>query len=89
MNDKAVYRTAPATPGLLNEDHDHLKEKIELLEKGVQKDNDNLKQKIEVLEKVTHALTRKVFSLEKELEDSKMKENTFLEITSGIKEKRY
>ena len=68
-------------------DHDHLKEKVELLEKGVKKDNDNLKQKIEVLEKVTHALTRKVLSLEKELEDSKIKINTFHEITSGAKEK--
>ena len=51
------------------------------------KKNDNLKQKNEVLEKVTHALTRKVLSLEKELKDSKMKKNMFHEITSGVKEK--
>ena len=39
------------------------------LESTNKKEQDEMIEKVKVLEKVTHALTRKVLSLEKEMED--------------------
>ena len=79
-----------------NKDHEHLKEKVDALEKIVQanintnQDNQQLKDKIEVLEKVVHAMTRKVLCLETELKEVKKKstKDPKLKSSEHVKEKQ-